>query len=141
VNEIHRRYHEVANIFPLMTGDDFEALKADIAANGQREPIWLHPDGSIIDGRNRHRACVELDIAPEFHTWNEQGSLVGFVVSLNLHRRHLEVGQRGMIGLTVKPMIAAEIAAIMAEKNRDSANARWGNSNEFDSEVGGGRLL
>lgn len=53
MDEINRKYHEVANIFPLMSGDDFDALKADIAENGQREAIWLHTDGSIIDGRTQ----------------------------------------------------------------------------------------
>jgi hypothetical protein len=86
---VNREFHEVANIFPMMQGEEFDALKADIAANGLREPIWLHPDGRIIDGRNRYRACCELSIEPEYHTWNGSGSLVSFVVSLNLHRRHL----------------------------------------------------
>ena len=57
MDEINRKYHEVADIFPMMSGDEYEALKVDIAENGQREPIWLHSDGRIIDGRNRHRAC------------------------------------------------------------------------------------
>ena len=94
MDELQRKYHEVADIFPLMTGEEFDALKADISVNGQREPIWLHPDGSIIDGRNRHRACIDLDIAPHFRTWDGNGSLVAFVVSLNLHRRHLTSGQK-----------------------------------------------
>ncbi len=96
-DEVQRRYHEVANLFPLMEGADFDALKADIAEYGLREPIWLHPDGSIIDGRNRHRACIELGIMPEHETWNGNGSLVAFVVSLNLHRRHLSESQRAMV--------------------------------------------
>lgn len=103
-----RQFHEVANIFPLMQGDEFDALKADIAKNGQREPIWLHTDGSIIDGRNRYRACMDLDIQPVFRTWDGNGSLVAFVVSLNLHRRHLTSGQRAVIALDILPMLEEE---------------------------------
>jgi len=120
-----REFHEVANIFPMMQGEEFDALKADIAANGLREAIWLHPDGRIIDGRNRYRACCELGIEPEYRTWNGVGSLVAFVVSLNLHRRHLDVGQRSMIGLSVKRLLADEIAAIKAEKGREAAQRQW----------------
>ena len=108
MDELQRKYHEVADIFPLMTGEEFDALKADIAVNGQREPIWLHPDGSIIDGRNRHRACIDLDIAPHFRTWDGNGSLVAFVVSLNLHRRHLTSGQKAIIAAEILPMLEAE---------------------------------
>jgi len=103
-----REFHEVANIFPMMQGEEFNALKADIAANGLREPIWLHPDGRIIDGRNRYRACCELGIEPEYHTWNGSGSLVSFVVSLNLHRRHLTSGQKAVIALDILPMLESE---------------------------------
>ena len=104
VDETQRQYHDVANIFPLMTGADFEALKADIAEHGLREPIWLHPDGRIIDGRNRHRACIEAGIAPEFRTWDGNGLIVPFVVSLNLHRRHLTESQRAMIAARLANM-------------------------------------
>ncbi|MBT9173485.1 MAG: hypothetical protein DDT21_01886 [Syntrophomonadaceae bacterium] len=94
---IERTFHSIAKFFPLMTGAEFDAFRDDIAENGLREAIWLHPDGSIVDGRNRYRACVELGIEPEYRTWDGQGSLVTFVVSLNLHRRHLDTGQRGMV--------------------------------------------
>jgi len=108
MNEQERPYHEVSMIFPLLEGIDFEQFKADIAENGLLEAIWLHPDGSIIDGRNRHRACLELGIQPRFRTWDGQGSLVSFVVSLNLHRRHLTSSQRAVIALDVLPMLEAE---------------------------------
>ena len=105
---IHVRYHDAANIFPLMQGADFDALKADIAEHGLREPIWLHPDGSIIDGRNRHRACVELGIEPASEVWNGNGSLIAFVVSLNLHRRHLTESQRAMVAAKLANMKAGD---------------------------------
>lgn len=108
INEELRQYHEVANIFPLMTGEEFNELKRDIAENGLREPIWLHADGRILDGRNRHRACVESGIAPIFRTWDGKGSLVSFVLSLNLHRRHLTSGQRAMVAVDILPMLEEE---------------------------------
>lgn len=103
-----RKYHKVANLFPLLDGAEFDKLKADIAQNGLIEPIWLHQDGSIIDGRNRHRACIETETKPQFRTWQGSGSLVTFVVGLNLHRRHLTTGQRAAIALDVEAEIAKE---------------------------------
>lgn len=132
---MRKEFHEVANIFPMMQGDEFDALKTDIAANGLREAIWLHPDGRIIDGRNRYLACCELGLDPHYRTWDGYGSLVAFVVSLNLHRRHLDAGQRGMIGLTVKRMLAEEIASTISDKRREAANVRWSNTNEYDFDM------
>ena len=125
-----REFHEVANIFPMMQGEEFDALKADIAANGLREAIWLHPDGRIIDGRNRYRACCELGIEPEYHTWNCSGSLVSFVVSLNLHRRHLTPIQRAAIAVDILPMLEDEAherqrggqGGILLDQKIDQAN-------------------
>lgn len=99
-----RKYHEVANIFPLIEGADFDALKADIAANGLREDIWLHPDESIVDGRNRYRACMEVGVEPRFKRWEEKqhGPLLEFVLSLNLHRRQLEKSQLAFVALNVE---------------------------------------
>lgn len=108
MEEIHRKYHEASMIFPLLQGDEFEVLKADIAASGLLEAIWLHPDGSILDGRNRHRACIETDTPPRFRTWDGTGSPVMFVVSMNLHRRHLTSSQRAVIALDILPMLEAE---------------------------------
>jgi len=104
LNEIHRKYHAVADLFPLMQGNEYDSLKADIAANGLREPICLHPNGSILDGRNRHRACIETETPPRFRTWDSKGSLVGFVVSMNLRRRHLNETQRAMIAAKIANM-------------------------------------
>ncbi|MCP4542285.1 MAG: hypothetical protein GY832_34620 [Chloroflexi bacterium] len=101
-------FHEIANVFPLMQGEEYVALKADVKAHGLREPIWLHPNGRIIDGRNRYRACPEIGVTPRFRTWDSQGSLVAFVVSLNPHRRHLSSGQRAALAVEVLPMLEDE---------------------------------
>lgn len=100
--------HPVADIFPLMSDDEMTGLIEDIRSNGLREPIWLHPDGRIIDGRNRYRACVEGAVKPTFRTWSGEGSLVDFVVSLNLHRRHLSKSQKALVALEIEKQYAAE---------------------------------
>jgi len=70
---------------------------------GLREPIWVY-QGKIIDGRNRFRACQETKTEPRFREWDGQGSLVSFVVSLNLHRRHLDESQRSMVAAKIASM-------------------------------------
>lgn len=101
-------FHPAANLFPLLVGAEYDALKADIAVNGQLEPIWLHPDGRILDGRNRYLACMDLGIEPRFRQWKGEGSAVQFVVSLNLHRRHLSASQRAALAVDVLPMLEDE---------------------------------
>lgn len=114
---MNKEYHPIANIFPLMTGEEYEALKADIASNGLLEPIWLHPDGRIIDGRNRYRACMAVGAKAKFRTWEGDGSLVTFVVSLNLHRRHLTSSQRGALAVDILPMLEAEAKERQGARN------------------------
>jgi hypothetical protein len=103
-----RRAHPLANIFPLLEGEEFEALVEDIREKGLLVPIWLHPDGRILDGRNRYRACLEAGVEPRFQTWSGNGSLLQFVVSLNLKRRHLTPSQRAALAIEMLPALEAE---------------------------------
>lgn len=80
----------------MMAEKEFSDLCENIAINGLLEPIWVY-EGRIIDGRNRFNACLRTGIEPRFREWEGEGSLVSFVVSLNLHRRHLSESQRAML--------------------------------------------
>jgi phage N-6-adenine-methyltransferase len=120
-------FHEVANVFPLMSGEEYEELKRDIVANGLREPIWTH-QGKIIDGRNRYKACTETGTKPKFQEWDGQGSLVAFVMSLNLHRRHLTASQKAAVASTIKPIFEAEA------KERQGANSNFAHVKELIPE-------
>lgn len=111
-------FHSVASIFPLMGQTELNALSADIATNGQREPIWTH-DGKIIDGRNRYLACVAAGIDPHCREWSGQGSLVAYVLSLNLHRRHLSSSQKAVVALDLERYLAVEAKARMAAGGGD----------------------
>ena len=131
--EQHRKYHQVCQMLPLMEGAEFDELKGDIATNGLIEAIWLHPDGSIVDGRNRHRACIETETEPRFRTWDGSGSLVSFVVSMNLKRRHLTSGQRATIALDMLPALEQEA------KERQGAQSHFAHVRERVPEDEKGR--
>jgi len=88
--------HPAADLFPMMTHSDLETLAADIEANGLMVPIVLH-DGLILDGRNRLQACEIADIVPSLIKWEGTGDPTQWVVSQNLHRRHLTESQRAMV--------------------------------------------
>ena len=90
-------FHPLANIFPLMTEAEFKALKEDINKNGLREAITLH-DGQILEGRNRHNACKDIYKKPNFQELPKGVDPLDYVVSANIHRRHLLTSQRAVIG-------------------------------------------
>jgi hypothetical protein len=99
--------HEVAELFPLPTEAEYQQLKDDIRINGQLVPAWRY-QGKLIDGRSRARACKELGLELLVRDWEGTGSLVAFVVSLNLRRRHLGESQRALVAARMKPMFEAE---------------------------------
>jgi hypothetical protein len=80
-------YHQLASLFPLIDGAEFDDLVADINEFGLREPIVTF-ENRILDGRNRFRACVAAGVEPIFTDY-EGDDPISFVVSLNLRRRHL----------------------------------------------------
>ena len=90
-----------------MTPEEYQALREDIKANGLLEPIktW---QGKIIDGRSRFQACKELGITPRFQEWDGKGSLLQYVVSLNLHRRHLTASQKAAVAAGLLPLLEKE---------------------------------
>jgi hypothetical protein len=88
-------FHPLANIFPMMTDAEANDLGDDMLEHGQREPIWLY-DGMILDGRNRYNGCLLKDIEPRFVEFRGADAL-GFVISLNLKRRHLDESQRAVV--------------------------------------------
>lgn len=88
-------FHPLCVFFPRIVGAEFDALVADIKANGLRESIVLY-EGQVLDGGNRYRACLEAGIEPHFVGFTG-GDIAAFVLSANLHRRHLSQGQNAAI--------------------------------------------
>jgi hypothetical protein len=64
--------HPLANMFPMIEGQEFENLKTSIAKSGILEPIRTY-QGMILDGRNRYFAGKEVGhkfTAKDFKEWN-----------------------------------------------------------------------
>lgn len=92
--------HAAAGFFPLMAGNEFDALVESIRAHGLRNPIVL-AEGMILDGRNRYNACLAADVEPRFVEWEPRNgeSPYDFVWSQNAERRHLDAGQKAALRL------------------------------------------
>lgn len=87
--------HPLCTLFPRLSEAEAASLRDDIMANGLRQPIILHK-GMILDGGNRYRACVDAGVEPKFVEFDGE-NIVSFVLSANLHRRHLSAGQQAAI--------------------------------------------
>lgn len=107
--------HPAADAFPLLSGDAYERFRDDVKANGLLDREIWRLDGKILDGRNRIRVALELGLEPEFRDYKGDDA-IGFVVSRNMHRRHLNESQRAIV--------AAKLATLprgRPRKNRRSA--------------------
>ena len=89
--------HPLANMFPMIEGQEFENLKASIAKSGILEPIRLF-QGMVLDGRNRYtaaKACGHQFTAKDFKEWiGTIEEAETWVLETNLHRRHLTAKQK-----------------------------------------------
>ncbi len=117
-------FHPAAALFPLMPVDspEFGELVDDIGEHGLLQPIILH-EGGILDGRNRYRACQHAGVEPRFEEWRGE-SPTAYVLSLNLHRRHLTEDQKAAIVQNARARLEAEGKERMAAGGRRSAPGR-----------------
>ena len=104
------RFHKYANLFPMI---EFDNLAADIAANGLAEPVTLFEE-QILDGRHRYRALRQAkptcspQTDPQFFVQFTGPDPLGFVLSKNLKRRHLNEGQRASVAAKIANMRQGE---------------------------------
>lgn len=91
--------HPLADMFPMIPEAERKLLADDIVTYGQRDPIILL-DGMVLDGRNRQWACGFAEIEPIYEQYAGDDPL-NFVLSKNLHRRHLTESQRALIAAAI----------------------------------------
>ena len=104
-------------LLPALSVEEFEALKADIAAHGVHHPIEVDEHGRILDGHHRHRACTELGIDPPLRVVSNLDTdqdKRSHALRMNLSRRHLTRDQK-------RQVIAASITADPDLSDREHA--------------------
>jgi hypothetical protein len=101
------KFHPACLAFPLLPDAELRDLAADIKLRGLLHPILLY-HGQVLDRRNRLAACELAGVAPRFLEWSGSGSPVEWVISTNLHRRHLSASQRAVVALDLLPLLERE---------------------------------
>ena len=123
--------HPLANMFPMIEGQAFEDLKADIRRQGILVAITLY-QGKILDGRNRYAAAKAIgftftkDNFTQFEGSVEEAEL--WVISTNMLRRQLTAKQKQeMVADRVRKspkMSNRQIAKLLAVSHTMVADAR-----------------
>lgn len=115
--------HPYAQMFPKMGDHEFQELKRDIQLHGLRQPVVLF-EGLILDGRHRYAACSDLAIDCETTDFvGAEEEALQFVISTNLHRRHLNESQRAWV--------ASKLATL--PKGMKKADASFEASSQVDA--------
>jgi len=110
------------NIFPEAKADDFNRLRDDIAQNGydHKQPVVIYQN-AILDGWNRWRACLELNITPPTRQFEGNDSdAIGYVMRTN-KRRNVNSGQWATIAVEAEDIM--EAIKEQAEKRMKSGKA------------------
>lgn len=119
----HYKDHPLAAILPMMEPSEIKELSADILANGLRAPITLY-ENKILDGRNRYRACAMVNVEPKIRHFTA-GDPVAFIVSANVHRRHLTESQRALVAAKLADLKHGDVSRI-SQQTSQSANLHLG---------------
>lgn len=97
---------EYENLVPSVSQKDYELLKNSIKENGLWIPIIINPEGVILDGHNRFKACKELEIQAKHVERTFENKLLEkkFVIECNLKRRQLNDFQKAELGMALLPI-------------------------------------
>jgi ParB-like chromosome segregation protein Spo0J len=134
---LESRVHDALAAIPEMGAGEYEQLRADMEKHGQREACWT-AGGYLIDGRARLKACVALGVKPIIREYTGD-DVVGFIASLNVHRRHLTPAQRAVLAVELLPYFKAEAAARQAEGTSVPDRYRGRATEHAAKAVGAGR--
>lgn len=105
-----------------LASEEYESLKESIRKDGLWIPLVVNPDGVVLDGHHRYRACGEVD-----RPWDDPKPIVKrfdskllekkFIIETNLKRRHLTTLQKVEMAMKLEP-IEAELARHRQEATR-----------------------
>jgi len=125
----------------MIDTEELNALADDIKANGLIDPIVIYK-GQVLDGRNRLAACERAGVEPRvIHTTLMDGQIgpTTWVISKNLHRRHLTPTQASTVGVDALPMLENEAKARSREAGREHGAGQKGKEKIPDPNAGQAR--
>lgn len=153
LSDLKLEYHKSTEMIPIISGDEMDSLRKDIAENGFIDPIVLTRDIKIIDGRARYEIFKTglMTHQPNFVMIDdEEKQLIPFILSKNYFRRHLTQGQKTLLAIklsnllnpkdnknenkakgTETPLNVSSSTAIKTPNRRDSEAAQYGVSPSF----------
>ena len=83
---------------------ELKELAEDIKHKGLLEDITLTPEGELLDGNSRWDACELADVEPRTVIY-EGDDPIGFVISKNKLRKHLD---KGVLAMTVAELVKCQ---------------------------------
>lgn len=89
-----------ADLLPVLSDEEYAALRADIIARGIVVPVVIDEQGNVIDGQHRLRIAADLglvDVPMDIRPGLVDSEREALALDLNLHRRHLSTEQRDKV--------------------------------------------
>lgn len=98
---------DINQLVPEMTNEEFLDLVKSIEEEGQRTPIHINKDNTVLDGRHRVRALKELNIneVSAIKEDMQRTEALKFVRDTAVKRRNLSANQKLNIVLNAKDLI------------------------------------
>jgi hypothetical protein len=124
--EILKKYglkgiHPIADLFPLLAGADRDEFRESVKERGVVAPIAVNLQGILLEGRNRLIIADELGVeCPKVVV--DVNDEAGWIIAMNLKRRHLDAGQRAMIAeqLANMPLGGADYRSLNLDTDKSS---------------------
>ena len=132
MNDVRREKYQV---MPALPAEDYEALKADIAARGVMVAIEVDEYGNILDGYNRIKVCRELginDYPVVVRSGLSEAEKLTHARRVNLLRRHLSQEQTA----AARGRRAARRPVPIGSPDRRSARRRPQNRRGYAGSIG-----
>jgi ParB-like chromosome segregation protein Spo0J len=121
------QFRSLANIFPLIEDEEFDAFVDMFKKQGLLQPLVLY-QGMILEGRNRYRAGQKLGqkfTAKDFTEFTGKNPYE-FVIAANVHRRHLTTDQKRTLAVRLireRPNESdRKIALLLGMSNKNHLN-------------------
>ena len=87
-------------LLPPLSTEEFDALKADIKANGVQVPVVVDEDGEVLDGH--HRLKCDKKAPRRVIEGMTEGEKLAYVYGANNRRRNLSPAEKKALGKAMK---------------------------------------